>query len=131
MAIPHFAPLERLKVAGRFAAIVALMAGTVFTAACSDDSTGLQEETYIDVMALLTWSRFRYADTPADDSVRAAVLDDYGLTGDELLDFAERHGGDVERMDRIWEAIRVRVEDLSDPPAAGDQAGTLDPSSGR
>ena len=136
MALPHLAPIERLRagVGGRrLTGLVALIAAGVFGAACADRPTVLAEETYIDVMAQLAWSRVRYMDTPADDSIRAAVLEEYGLSGDDLLDFADRHGRDVERMDRIWEAIRVRVGVLDGAPIPEnqDQDGALDPASGR
>lgn len=134
MALPHLAPIERLRagVGGRrLSGLVALIAAAMSAAACTGRPAELDEQTYIEVMAQLTWSRSRYMDTPADDSIRAAVLEEYGLSGDALMDFADRHGDEVVRMDRIWEEIRARVAVLDGAPTPENQAGTLDPAGGR
>jgi len=93
--------------------------------ACGASQTGLTDEEYTEIMARLTWARVQYVDTAQDDSLRAAVLDEFAVTGAELVGFAERHGSDVERMERIWEAIRARVETLDGAPQMDRREGML------
>jgi len=100
-----------------------LIAG--LTIGCSDVSGGLDEETYVDVMARLSISRSHNVGTLADDSARASILAQFGLTGQELLDFAERFGDDVTRMDRLWDQIRDRVDSLEQTPLHTGGEGLL------
>lgn len=44
------------------------------------------------------------------DSLRAAVLARHGVTGDDLLRFAEIHGDEVRYMDEVWSEIEARLE---------------------
>lgn len=44
------------------------------------------------------------------DSLRAAVLARHGVTGDDLLRFAEVHGDEVRYMDEVWSEIEARLE---------------------
>ncbi|MCG8469985.1 MAG: hypothetical protein MJB57_17545 [Gemmatimonadetes bacterium] len=116
MAIPRIASRERLGSRAARATLLLLLPSIALGAGCTDASTGLDEDTYVEVVARLTWSRIRFMDTPRDDSLRAAVLQEFGVGGQELLDFAERHGEDVEKMERIWEAVRLRIEVLDGAP---------------
>ena len=97
---------------GRLVAALSLLMALTTASACGDSTTGLSDDEYIEIVARLTWSRVQYVDTARDDSLRAAVLDEFGVTGAELIEFADVHGPDVNRMERIWEAVRLRVEEL-------------------
>lgn len=48
----------------------------------------------------------------AEDSARAAILTEHGLTADSLLRLAERVGSDPGRMAELWSAVSRRVEEL-------------------
>lgn len=88
--------------------LVACLAGI----GCGDSGGGLDDDTYIQVMARLSWARAKYADTAEGDSVRAAALGGHGVTGQQLEEFVARLGDDPARMHRLWEAIRLEVEVL-------------------
>jgi len=105
------------------ASAVLLTAGLV--AGCSGETTGLNEDTYVEVMARLSLSRTRSLGTPTDDSTRAAVLEEFGLTGRDLEDFAERYGDDLTRMARLWDLIRVRVDSLDHTVDTSQHGGLL------
>ncbi len=76
----------------------------------------------------LAVSRARFVDTYVDlrvealraetetltDSARATVLRRHGVTEDELLDFAEAMGGDLDYMRDVWNEIEARLDSL--PP---------------
>ena len=107
-----------------------LQLGVIFAIAtmalsCGKPDTGLDEDCYIEVMAQLTLAHVRFMETPQEDSARASVLNDFSISGDELLEFAEVHGGDVVMMDRIWEEVRLRVATLENAPVLGSGRATL------
>ena len=102
----------------------------VFTLASVAGSCGkadmvIEENRYIDIMAQLTANHLRFMETPQSDSAQASVLNDFGISGDDLLEFAEVHGGDVVMMDRIWEEIRLRVAVLENAPVLGSGRAML------
>ena len=86
----------------------------------------LDEDTYVQVMARLSWARAKYADTAEGDSVRAATLEEHGVTGQQLDEFTIRIGGDPRRMHQLWEAIRLEVEVLDGVPRPGSQVEAPD-----
>ena len=88
---------------------------------CGGSGGGLDDDTYVQVMARLSWARAKYADTAEGDSVRAAALDEHGVTGQQLEDFVARLGDDPGRMQRLWEAIRLEVEVLDGVPRPESQ----------
>jgi len=57
----------------------------------------------------------RIAALEADSSViseagRAEVLARHGITADDLLEFAELHGRDVEFMREVWNEVELRLD---------------------
>jgi len=88
---------------------------------CGGSGGGLDEDTYVQVMARLSWARAKYADTAEGDSVRAAALDEHGVTGQQLEAFVAGLGDDPGRMHRLWEAIRLEVEVLEGVPRPESQ----------
>lgn len=95
-------------------------------AGCGGPEGALDDDTYVQVMAKLTWARATYARTTEGDSVRAATLDEYGVTGQQLEDFAARFGDDPGRMHRLWEEIRLEVEVLDGVPGPESQVEVTD-----
>ena len=77
-------------------------------------------------MAKLSWARAKYASTAEGDSVRVATLDEHGVTGQQLEEFAARFGDDPRRMHRLWEAIRLEVDVLDGVPRPESQADVTD-----
>ena len=99
----------------RLVPLVAFVAGFA-AVGCGSSHRDLDEETYVQVMARLSWARAKYADTAEGDSVRAAALAEYGVTGQQIEEFVIALGDDPGRMHRLWEAIRMEVEVLDGVP---------------
>ena len=112
--------MKHLRRDGAIVKPILLVAGLV-AAGCGGSGGGLDDDTYIQVMARLSWARAKYADTAEGDSVRAAALDEHGVTGQQLEEFVTRLGDDPGRMHRLWEAIRVEVEVLDGIPRPESQ----------
>lgn len=126
MAVPDLGPGRRLTprpVAVALAALTALATAS----ACGPPRDGLDEETYVEVMAHLTVAGIRHVDEDRADSARAHVLDRFGVPPEELVAFAERHGDDVAYMTEIWQAIQARVDSLDRGPGADETEGGLRP----
>ncbi len=109
-----------------------LGAAMLASAACGGGTAAtLDDETYIQVMAKLTHIRSAYEDTARSALARAAVLEEFGVSGAQLLDFAREHGSDPWRMEELWIVIHEEVRrldsaSLGDPPggqAPGGEAG--------
>ncbi|WP_419859825.1 hypothetical protein [Candidatus Palauibacter sp.] len=104
---------------------VLLVAG-LMAVGCGGSGGELDEDTYVQVMARLSWARAKYADAVEGDSVRAATLETHGVTGQQLEDFTARFGDDPRRMHRLWEAIRLEVEVLDGVPRPESQVEVPD-----
>lgn len=104
---------------------ILLVAG-LLAVGCGGSGGELDEDTYVQVMARLSWARAKYADTAEGDSVRAATLETHGVTGQQLEEFTARFGDDPRRMHRLWEAIRLEVEVLDGVPRPGSQVEVPD-----
>ena len=123
MALPRIAPPVRLipgRGTGR--AMLALLAAGVVWGGCGERAGGLDDDTYVALMARLNYARERYANTAADDSARAAALDEFGVSGEQIEAFTERHARDPQRMARLWERIRREVDALHGVPPPESEA---------
>lgn len=103
-----------------------LLAVGLMAVGCGGPRGELDDDTYVQVMARLSWARAKYADTAEGDSVRAATLEEHGVTGQQLEEFTIRVGGDPRRMHRLWEEIRLEVEVLDGVPRPGSQVEVPD-----
>ncbi|WP_419166338.1 hypothetical protein [Candidatus Palauibacter sp.] len=128
LALPRIGSLVRLMSPGprRGRAILVLLAASLLAGGCGDRVGSLDEDTYVQVMAHLNYARERYANTAEDDSARAAVLEEFGVSGPQVEEFTSRHGSDPQLMNRLWERIRREVEVLhgvQPPESQADDAG--------
>lgn len=111
---------------GGFAPRLALFAASLAATACGGARGSVDEDTYVQVMAKLSWARAKYARTAEGDSLRAATLDEFGVTGEQLEAFVAEFGEDPGRMHRLWEAIRLEVELLDGVPQPESQVDVTD-----
>ena len=77
---------------------------------CSGDATDVFDDTvereafigaYVDLRAEV----LGFGTTEIQDDVRDSILAVYGVTGEELLEFVDIHGEDVEFMGGLWGEI--------------------------
>lgn len=97
-----------------------MLALALLTGACRGGeapATPVPDSVYVEVMArlVLVDSAFGASDglptgAPPADSVRARILERWGVRGEDLLSYARTRGDDPEQMQAIWRRIR----DLSD-----------------
>ena len=58
---------------------------------------------------------------PAEE--RARVLAERAVTEEELLAFVEAHGRDPQFMERLWQDVEARLEQIRNAPGAGGDPG--------
>lgn len=111
-------PDARVHAAAPWVALALLISGC--DAAAPEETGGLAASTYVNVVSdLADLQRFPPpgADSTARrtraDSVRQVILDRYGVTAAELIEFAERVGLQPDRMESISERIVARTDSLA------------------
>lgn len=92
----------------------------------------LADSVFVEVMARLAFLREeakrRGAPVQArDDASRRAVLEEYGVTEDQLRRHAAERGRDPEHMQRTWEEVARMVDSLSRAGTAREPALRFDP----
>lgn len=85
----------------------------------------LTDSAYVEMMARLGFLRReaerRGAPPEArDDDARRAVLEEHGVTEDQLRRYAAERGRDPEHMQQIWERIAKKVDRLSRATSPGE-----------
>jgi hypothetical protein len=95
------------------AACVFLIAG----ATCSPEAAPragatIDREAFIATYVGLRVAALRADEQVVSDDARDEVLAENGVSGDDLLRFAEVHGGDVEFMRDVWNEVELRMDAL-------------------
>ena len=97
-------------------------AALVAAAGCEEEDPPvgtISREAFVETYVALRVEQLRGAfgdPLPAED--RERVLADQGVTEEELLTFAEVHGPDVTFMERLWEDVEKRLEEVRNAPDA-------------
>lgn len=109
-------------VAGRSRRIAtALALGLALAAGCTTEpEAAIERETFVATWVDLRRAAMASPDVPITPSERERILSEHGVTDQELLDFAEVHGGDVPYMAQVWEEVEAR---MGGTEAAGDSTG--------
>ena len=111
-------PARRLARAAAWLATAALPA-----AACGPDvPETIGREAFIDAYVALRVAELTDRENEVISAeARERVLEDQGVTEEELFGFVEVHGGDVDFMKELWKEVERRMEDLRNP---ADTTGT-------
>lgn len=111
MALPDLIAYGRLTPATRRLAARALCLGGALVA-CGEPAAPIDDDTYVLVMARLSYANARFLDVASIDSARRVVLEETGVDPADLLAFAEVHGADTGKMFTLHERIRDVVDSL-------------------
>jgi len=93
-----------------------LLAAVVVVASCGDgspsaaDGGGLDREAFIATYVDLRAAAVRAEEGVVSDAERAAILGRRGVTEEQLMAFAGRHGQDVEFMRGVWDEVEARMD---------------------
>jgi hypothetical protein len=125
---PHgvFTPRHRLRV------IVSTIA-VILCSSCSGGTTDPPEDTaereaFIGAYMDLRTESLGYPSTDLDNEVRDSILSVYGVTDQDLLDFIDMHGEDVEYMRDLWTEVETRQTERLEQNAQGEEDEATDGS---
>lgn len=112
-------PLPRLL---RPICLLLLTAGAV---ACGGEAepVTIDRATFVDAYVELRSAALRRGLSGVDGPLRDSVLREAGVTEEELLTFAEVHGGDLEFMQEVWTDVSLRLDSIPLQPVVADSAG--------
>lgn len=69
----------------------------------------ISEDTFVEVMVELRRAAAHWEFRRIPEEERNSILAEYGLGPEDLLRFAEIHGRDVPRMNRVWTRVEARL----------------------
>ncbi|MGI9628820.1 MAG: hypothetical protein ACR2QM_18440 [Longimicrobiales bacterium] len=100
-----------------------------FLGGCGGDGAGLEEvtisqETFVSTYVALRAASLREPNQLPTDEDRARILSDHGVTQEDLLFFAEVHGGDVGYIQGVWNEIEERLEALREEEPDSSESNT-------
>jgi hypothetical protein len=81
-------------------------------AACGEPAGPIDDDTYVAVMAGLSFAQARFLDVASADSARRAVIEDSGIDPADLVAFAEANGANTEKMFALHERVLALVDSL-------------------
>ena len=99
-------------VCGRLAVVIAGLA-----AACTPaEPATISRESFVQTYVALRAAELRSSGAVIPDEDRERVLAEMGVSEEDLLAFAEVHGGDVLFMEAVWTDVQNRLVELSSRP---------------
>jgi hypothetical protein len=109
--------------------LVGILSAALLSCGTGAETTGVTSDSFIQVMVELRRTASQAAgDTVAFAARREQILLDAGVTEEQLREYVEAHGHNVEHMARIWETINTRISDLEEQPldaeAPADDSGS-------
>lgn len=105
---PASAPAARRTRSHFLPALVAACA--LVAAGCGgEDRETIPRETFIEAYVALRTVAIRSPDGEVDPISRARILEERGISEEDLLHFVEVHGRDVPFMGTIWEEVEVEM----------------------
>ncbi len=103
--------LRRILGRRRRAATLALVSAAALSCA-EPEPEGIDRELFVDVYVALRVAELRGTEEVIAPATRRQVLERFGVTEEELLEFAERRGGDPAFMQGVWEEVRAELDSL-------------------
>jgi hypothetical protein len=109
---------------------VAATAFLLALASCGGDTSPvasdvIDRETFIATYVDLRLAATEQSDFRVSPEQRAEVLARHGVSGEELIRFADVHGRDLEFMNEVWSEVETRFQDASGGEASGEPPPTL------
>lgn len=107
-------------------AVLTLLSGVSFLAGCGEggaepQEAGIDRAVFVETYVGLRRAALRTGRTPIPAEERERILEEHGVTPDELLEFIEIHGQDLDFMKSVWDTVEARLgqepppESLPDP----------------
>ena len=107
-------------------AIVFSIVALTLCGSCGGGATDMSEDTpgreeFIGVYLDLRTAGLGLETASLEDEVRDSILSGYGVTAQDLLDFVDTHGEDVEFMRDLWTEVETRMTELLEQHARDEE----------
>ena len=107
-------------------AIVFSIVALTLCGSCGGGATDMPEDTpgraeFIGVYLDLRTAALGLETADLGDEVRDSILSGYGVTAQDLLDFVDTHGEDVEFMRDLWTEVETRMTELLEEQARDEE----------
>lgn len=110
---------EMRRTVRRATLAIAVSVACLVPVACdlgSGPSDVIDRETFVATYVDLRRAALTSPDGELDDEARTEVLERHGVTEEDLLDFADAHGRDVDFLRSLWTEVEARMDSLASPP---------------
>lgn len=96
-----------------------------------DETETVERSVFVAAYVDLRIAALRSGGAP-DEAQRQAILDEHGVTRDDLLEFAEVHGRDPAYMRNVWGEVEQKLDSarIAEGGSGADTAGGGDPPGG-
>jgi hypothetical protein len=111
-------------------ALAVLTAFPVVASSCGEAEDVISREQFVEAYVALRAVSQRHADEEIPVAERDRVLQELGLTPEDLLEFVEVRGGDATFMHEVWEEIDNRFREIRSTPPPPPRPGTSRPPGG-
>ena len=96
--------------------VLGVAAGLAAVACAPAEPETIGRETFVQAYVALRAAELRSSAAVIPDEERDRVLAEVGVTEEDLVAFAEAHGGDVPFMETVWTDVQNRIAELSSRP---------------
>lgn len=103
-------PPERARIPTAVAALALALSACGPNASAPAVAGGIDREVFIATYVDLRATTIRSDSFTVSDAERSAVLARHGVTEQQLLEFADLHGRDVEFMRSVWDDVEARLD---------------------
>lgn len=97
---------------------LAILLVTLGSVACgeSTDAATIERGEFVETYVALRTAALQRGMAAVDEPLRDSVLAEAGVTEEELLTFADVHGGDLEFMRGVWADVSARLDSIRFEP---------------
>jgi hypothetical protein len=98
---------------------------------CVGSATDVPEDTagreaFIGAYLDLRTTALRLGTTDLGDEIRDSILSEHDITGQDMLDFVDAHGEDIEFMRELWSELETRMTERLEQIARDEDADGAD-----
>lgn len=105
----------------RILALVGILLSAAPACGSDEGAPPVDRETFVAVWVDLRLAAIASQGGTADPATRERIVERHGTSREELLAFIETHGRDIVYMERVWQDVETRMNELA--PAADTTTG--------
>lgn len=109
-------------------AILVALAGSLVCSACGEEraepqAQGIDRDIFVATYVDLRRTVRENPTKPIAPQERERILREHGVTSEDLLQFVEIHGRDLDYMSAVWDTVEARLQAQDEPDDSASVAG--------